>query len=136
MPIHGTPQQKPHRNDPPRTHLGDGLRGKPLSQLAHTVDISRQGARSRRRKEIAERLQKASAELRALEEMIRSEDVDAEVLGEFREALGHARHSAWAVQQWMELHAKHDDPFPVISYLSAERVRLVTGMCKHLAKDI
>lgn len=68
--------------------------------------------------------------------MLLSEDVDAEVLGEFREALGHARHSAWAVQQWMELHAKHDDSFPIISFLNGERVRLVTLMCQHLAKDI
>ncbi|MDP9263729.1 MAG: PilZ domain-containing protein [Acidobacteriota bacterium] len=89
-----------------------------------------------RREEIGQRLQKASAEVRHLEEMLLSEDVDAEVLGEFREALGHARHSAWAVQQWMELHAKRDDPFPVISFLNLERVRLVTLMCQHLAKDI
>jgi hypothetical protein len=86
--------------------------------------------------EVTRRLLTATAELRAIEELIKNANVDSVVLREFRSALGHVRHTAWALQQWLELQAKHNDPFPVIAYLNNERIRLATHLCKNLAHDM
>jgi hypothetical protein len=86
--------------------------------------------------EASKRLQAATAELREIEEMIKGANVDSVVLREFRSALGHVRHTAWALQQWLELQAKRDDPFPVIAYLNNERIRLATHLCRNLTNDM
>jgi hypothetical protein len=86
--------------------------------------------------EVTRRLMTATADLRAIEELIKNANVDSVVLREFRSALGHVRHTAWALQQWLELQAKHNDPFPVIAYLNNERIRLATHICKNLASDM
>jgi hypothetical protein len=86
--------------------------------------------------EASKRLQAATAELRDIEELIKGANVDSVVLREFRSALGHVRHTAWALQQWLELQAKHNDPFPVIAYLNNERIRLATHLCRNLTNDM
>lgn len=86
--------------------------------------------------EVSSRLQTATAELREIEELIKGANVDSVVLREFRSALGHVRHTAWALQQWLELQAKRDDPFPVIAYLNNERIRLATHLCRNLTNDM
>src|SRR4051812_16060650 len=86
--------------------------------------------------EASRRLQAATAELRDIEELIKGANVDSVVLREFRSALGHVRHTAWALQQWLELQATHNDPFPVIAYLNNERIRLATHLCRNLTNDM
>ncbi|HUK88295.1 MAG TPA: PilZ domain-containing protein [Terriglobales bacterium] len=86
--------------------------------------------------QVAGRLQTTCNQLRELEEVLKSVEVDARVLRQFREALGHARNTAWAMQRWIELHAQQDDPFTVHSYLNRERIRLATEICRTLCHDI
>jgi hypothetical protein len=86
--------------------------------------------------EVSKRLQGATAELREIEDLIKAANVDSVVLREFRSALGHVRHTAWALQQWLELQATHNDPFPVIAYLNNERIRLATHLCRNLTNDM
>jgi len=86
--------------------------------------------------EVSRRLQAATSELRVIEYMMRSADMDSLVLREFRSALGHVRHTAWALQQWIEVQSKRNDPFPVLAYLNTERIRLATHLCKNMTGDI
>lgn len=86
--------------------------------------------------EVSRRLQAATSELRVIEYMMRSADMDSLVLREFRAALGHVRHTAWALQQWIEVQSKRNDPFPVLAYLNTERIRLATHLCKNMTSDI
>ena len=85
---------------------------------------------------VAGRLQTTCSQLRELEEMLKSVEVDPRVLRQFREALGHARNTAWAMQRWIELHASQDDAFTVHRYLNRERIRLATEICRTLCHDI
>src|SRR4051812_2762861 len=86
--------------------------------------------------EVSRRLQAATSELRVIEYMMRNADMDSLVLREFRSALGHVRHTAWALQQWIEVQSKRNDPFPVLAYLNTERIRLATHLCKNMSSDI
>lgn len=85
---------------------------------------------------VAGRLQTTCNQLRELEEVLKSVEVDARVLRQFREALGHARNTAWAMQRWIELHASQDEAFTVHRYLNRERIRLATEICRTLCNDI
>jgi PilZ domain-containing protein len=86
--------------------------------------------------QVAGRLQTICNQLRDLEEVIKSVEVDPRVLRQFREALGHARNTAWAMQRWIELHTNLDDAFTVHRYLNRERIRLATEICRTLGGDI
>jgi hypothetical protein len=81
------------------------------------------------------RLQRMSTELKDLELAMIGGDIDQRILLEFREAVNHVRHSAWAVQQWLDLKEKHQDPFEVLAMLVSERVRIGTQLCHELVLD-
>ena len=81
---------------------------------------------------LSERLRKAEEDLREIEELLKSVDVDPPVLKHFRGVLGQVRHTAWAVQQWLKLQQKSGEPFPVLSYINAARVQLLTQLCKDM----
>ena len=85
---------------------------------------------------LSARLARASAELHELEQAMQSGEIDARVLPEFRESVDHVRQTAWAVQQWMELSAAHRDPFTVLNWLAAERVRVGTQVSRDLSMDL
>jgi hypothetical protein len=85
---------------------------------------------------ITARLQAATAELRELEELVRSGDMDTRVLSEFRHAVDYIRSTTWAVQQWVGLEQKSGDPYSVLPILSAERVRRATQLAKDLSLDL
>ena len=85
---------------------------------------------------LSARLTKASAELHELEQAMQSGELDARILTEFRGSVDHVRQTAWAVQQWLELSAAHRDPFTVLNWLAAERVRVGTQVSHELAMDL
>ncbi len=87
-------------------------------------------------REVAARIKSATRDLREIDERLKSVNLDPRVLREFRIALGHTRHTAWAIQQWVELEGKHADPFPVVVYLNSERIRIATFLCQNLAAEI
>lgn len=84
---------------------------------------------------VAERLQRASSELKDLEVAITSGDIDARILLEFREAVNHVRQTAWAIQKWLDLREQHQDPFDVLTMVVAERIRVGTQLCHDLTMD-
>jgi len=85
---------------------------------------------------ITARLQAATTELRELEELVRSGDMDPRVLSEFRGAVDYIRTTTWAVQKWVGLEQQSGDPYSVLPILSAERVRRATQLAKDLSLDL
>jgi len=77
-------------------------------------------------REVAARVKRSTRDLREIDELLKSVDLDPRILREFRAALGHARHTAWALQQWVELQNKNADVMPVVAYLNSERIRIAT----------
>jgi hypothetical protein len=83
------------------------------------------------------RLEAATAELHQLEELVKSGDLDARVLSEFRNAVDHIRSTTWAVQKWVGLsNQSGGDPFSVLPIMSAERVKRATQICGDLSLDL
>jgi hypothetical protein len=86
---------------------------------------------------VTRRLQSATSELRELEQLVKSGDLDARVLSEFRSAVYFIRSTAWAVQQWVGLTEKAGgDPYSVLPILSAERVRRATQLTRDVSLDL
>jgi len=85
---------------------------------------------------IAQRLQQATDELRALEQLIVCSDFSPRILTEFRNAVDSVRQTARVVQMWMGLQQEHRDPYSVMSTLSQDRVRRATQMAKDLTIDL
>jgi hypothetical protein len=86
---------------------------------------------------VTARLHAATAELRELEQLVKSGDLDSRVLSEFRSAVDFIRTTGWAVQQWVGQKQKTDgDPYSVLPILSAERVRRATQLMRDLSLDL
>ncbi len=86
---------------------------------------------------LTSRLESATAELHQLEELVKSGDLDARVLSEFRNAVDHIRNTTWAVQKWIGLsHESGGDPFSVLPIMSAERVKRAAQICNDLSLDL
>jgi len=85
---------------------------------------------------VTSRLAAATSELQVLEEQVKSGNLDARVLREFRNAVDHIRGTAWAVQQWVGLEQKREDPYSMLPIMSAERVRRATQLCEDLRHDL
>lgn len=96
--------------------------GSPLSQ---TVSRS-----------ITERLQRATEDLKALEQLIVSGDFSPRLLSEFRNAVDSVRQTARVVQMWVGLQQQRRDPYSAISALSEDRVRRATAIAKELTIDL
>jgi hypothetical protein len=86
---------------------------------------------------ITERLEAATGELHALEELVKSGELDSRVLSEFRNAVDHIRSTTWAVQKWLGLNNESGgDPFSVLPIMSAERVKRATQIANDLSLDL
>jgi hypothetical protein len=77
-------------------------------------------------------LQKATNNLRNLQQLLLFEGINPRVLMDFREAVDGIRHTAWAVQEWMELRDK-EDTGPVLAFLTEHRIRVATQLNNDLA---
>ena len=84
-------------------------------------------------KQISQQLQKATAELNHLEQLLKAGMVDRAVLTDFRESVNRVRHTGWAVQQAMEAPESGDD---VQLILTMERVRASNQLSTQLASDL
>ena len=85
---------------------------------------------------ITKRLEDVTTELTKLKEAIHTGDLDARVLREFRWAVDHIRLSAWAVARWIEEEKERGDPYRILPFLVAERVRRATSLANDLAADL
>ena len=87
--------------------------------------------------EMTARLEKLSQELRELEQALKTAGtVEPRVLRQFRDAVDHVRLTAYTVQQWLELQAKHGDPYSVLGLLTTERIRRATQLTGDLSIDL
>jgi acetolactate synthase regulatory subunit len=84
-------------------------------------------------KQISQQVQKATAELNHLEQLLKAGMVDRSVLTDFREAVNRVRHTGWAVQQTMEADTTKQD---VAMILTIERVRAATQLSAQLTSDL
>jgi len=82
------------------------------------------------------RLQAATSTLTELEQQVKSGDVDARVLMDFRNAVDMIRGTAWAVQQWIGLKEQSGDPYSVIPILAAQRVLRASQLTHDLVVDL
>jgi len=85
---------------------------------------------------ITQRLEAVSAELKELEPLIRTGEMDGRVLREFREAVDYVRNTAWAIEQWIALREHKQDPYSVLPMLTLERVRRGTQIAHDLSLDL
>lgn len=86
---------------------------------------------------ITGRLKRVTAELRDVQQLLTSSpELDMRVLFEFREAVNHVRHTAWAVEQWLKLKQERGDTFSVLNMLAIERVRIASELCSGLLLDL
>ena len=60
-------------------------------------------------KQISTQVERATAELNQLEQLLKAGMVDKEVLTDFRESVNRVRHTGWAVQQAMEAPSSKED---------------------------
>ncbi len=86
--------------------------------------------------DIAARLKKCTEMLREAEQLIKVANVDPDVLRDFHTAASHVRTTSWAMQRWLELRQKSDDPFPVLTYLNEQRLHMTATLCRELRTDV
>jgi hypothetical protein len=82
------------------------------------------------------RLKRTTDELFALEQAIKSGDIDPRVLRDFRDAIDYVRKTAWAVQEWQERQVQHRDTATVLPLLITERIRRATQLCNVVSMDM
>ena len=85
---------------------------------------------------ISYRLQKASAELLRLGQVLGEGEMDLTVLRDFRDAVDHVRKTAWAVNEWHDRKARQHDTATVLPLLTRERIRRATQLCNDVLKDL
>jgi hypothetical protein len=84
----------------------------------------------------ASRMRSVTTELRDVAQLLQCTDVEPNILRQFRDVLGHVRNTAWALERYMESQAGNASPVAQLSFLTAERLRLATQLCKALSEDV
>ncbi len=82
------------------------------------------------------RLQNATSELRQVETLLASADLDPRILTDFRDAVNRVRTTAWATQQYAETKEMESDPSSVLSLLASERIRTAYQLCRAIRQDL
>jgi len=81
-------------------------------------------------------LEKGISELQGLHELLLCNDVDPDVLADFREALNRVRNTAWAAQQYVVRKELDHESTSVLSFLAGERIRVAYQLCQTLSDDL
>jgi hypothetical protein len=85
---------------------------------------------------VSVRLKSAISELRRLQKLLLSEEVDARILSDFRDALNRVRNTAWAAQQSLASKLFDKGPTDVVSLLASERIRAAYQLCRSIEEDL
>ena len=85
---------------------------------------------------VSKRLKAAMADLRTLQRMLASDDLDARLLSDFRDALNRVRNVAWAAQQSLEVKLSGNGSTTIDSLMAAERVRAAYQLCRSIQGDL
>lgn len=81
-------------------------------------------------------LEKGISELQGLHGVLLSEDLDARILADFRDALNRVRTAAWAAQQYVARKETEQDSTSVLSFLAGERIRAAYHLCQAISEDL
>jgi len=85
---------------------------------------------------VSERLKTAISDLRACEHLLRCDELDPRLLGDFRDALNRVRNVAWAAQQSVAARLSDQGSAGVGSLLAGERIRAAYQLCRALQEDL
>jgi len=85
---------------------------------------------------VSKRLKATITDLKTLQGLLASDDLDARLLSDFRDALNRVRNVAWAAQQSLEVQVSGDDSTSIDSLLAAERVRAAYQLCRSIQGDL
>ncbi|MBZ5627313.1 MAG: hypothetical protein LAO06_00425 [Acidobacteriia bacterium] len=85
---------------------------------------------------VSVRLQRATSELRDVEALLASADLDPRILSDFRDAVNRVRTTAWATQKYAETKDTEGDPGVVLSLLAGERIRTAYQLCRAIRQDL
>jgi hypothetical protein len=81
-------------------------------------------------------LEKGISELQGLHGLLLTNEVDPDVLSDFRDALNRVRNTAWAAQQYVVRKESDQDSTSVLSFLAGERLRVAYQVCQALSDDL
>jgi len=98
--------------------------------------VERECKNQHEREHIANRVAGSITELRNLQELLLSEDVDPRLLTDFRDALNRTRTTAWAVQQYLACLTTEADSTTLMNILAAERIRVAYQLGQALAEEL
>jgi hypothetical protein len=85
---------------------------------------------------VSGRLNSAIQELRALHNLLGSDEVDPRILSDFRDALNRVRNTAWAAQQAAANKLSDEGDTSTASLLASERVRAAYQLCRSIREDL
>jgi hypothetical protein len=85
---------------------------------------------------VSERLRSITNELREIEELLISEQLEMSVLTDFRDAVNRVRTTAWAVAQALEADFSREQCGTVLTLLANERVRVTYRLCRLIDADL
>ena len=85
---------------------------------------------------VSRRVKAAAGDLRSLQSMLLSNELDARLLTDFRDALNRIRNVAWAAQQSVASRISGDGHTDVGSLLAAERIRAAYQLCRAIQEDL
>lgn len=85
---------------------------------------------------IPSRLKIAISELQGLHDLLLSDDLDPQILEDFRDTLNRVRNTAWAAQQSITRKGTEQEAYSVLSFLAGERVRAAFHLCGAISDDL
>lgn len=106
------------------------------AQRTVCVDAKPESKTQRDRERIANRVACAIAELRSLQHLLVSDDLDPRLLTDFRDALNRTRNTAWGVQQYLSCRSTEVDCATVMQILAVERIRVAYQLGQALLEDL
>lgn len=85
---------------------------------------------------VSNRLKAAISDLRTLQGLLASDDLDTRLLRDFRDVLNRVRNVAWAAQQSLEVQLSGNDSTTIDTLLAGERVRAAYQLCRSIQEDL
>jgi hypothetical protein len=85
---------------------------------------------------VSKRVKAAITDLKTLQGLLASDDLDSRLLTDFRDALNRVRNVAWAAQQSLESELSGRDASTLDTLLAAERVRAAYQLCRSIQEDL
>jgi len=84
---------------------------------------------------VRSRLRKAISELKGLQELLHSDEIDPQILADFPDALNRVRNTAWAAQQYANRKESDQDSTDIFAFLARERIRATYHLCQAVNEE-